>query len=302
MSKPLVVLSGIFYPMAILRYFEAAFKRRKDIELLTVGIYTGRSIPWKGGMVLPARYAKPPDVELPNACRKGVPIQMALGKLERRPDLWIQVDAGMWLTGRTPKMMNVVVGTDPHVLHYTSQRKTADKFFCMQKHYAQKNDIYLPYAYDPIWHRPEVQPKRFDAVLLGLAYGNRARWVSRLRTLGFKVRFEIGPVFEEYRALCNQAHVGLNWSSRDDLVARVFEVTAMGLPLVTNTVPDLKNFFRPGVDLLTFKSVETATKRVRELLSDPDMAREVAESGRRVVAPHTYDARVEQLLKETIFA
>lgn len=302
MSKPLVVLSGIFYPMAILRYFEAAFKRRKDIELVTMGVYTGRSIPWAGGMKLSARYAKSPDVVLPDACRRGVPIQMALAKLERKPDLWVQVDAGMWLTGKTPKMVNVVVGTDPHVLHYTAQRKTADKFFCMQKHYAQSGDIYLPYAYDPVWHRPETQPKRFDAALLGLAYGTRCRWVSRLRAVGLKVKFELGPIFEEARTLYNQSRVGLNWSSREDLVARVFEVTALGLPLVTNIVPDLKAFFQPEVDLLTFSTVEQATKQVRRLLSDRDMAKKIAASGHRAVMPHTYDARVEQILKETIFA
>jgi len=303
LNKPRVVVSGIFYPMAILRYFEAAFQRRQDIELVTMGIYTGRKIPWGGGMLLAERYAKPPDIVLPKACRKGVPIQMALSKLNFVPDLWIQIDAGMWLIGCAPKkVQSVVVGTDPHVLDYGAQRKTADKFFCMQKHYAKPGDIYLPYAYDPVWHRPEVQPKRFDAALLGLKYRTRQRWVSRLRDHHVKVKFELGPVFEEARALYNQARVGLNWSSRDDLVARVFELTAMGLPLVTNTVPDLKDFFVPGVDVLAFNGVDAATQLVRALLSDPQMAQEVAASGHRAVKSHTYDARVDQILRETVFA
>jgi len=289
--------------MAILRYFEAAFKRRQDIELTTVGIYTGRSIPWGGGMVLAERYAQPPDIVLPKACRQGVPIQMALSKLDFVPDLWVQIDAGMWLKGRAPKKtQNVVVATDPHVLDYGGQRSSADKFFCMQKHYAKKGDIYLPYAYDPIWHRPEVEPKRFDAALLGLHYATRSRWVSRLRAHGVRVKYELGPVFEEARTIYNQAKVGLNWSSREDLVARVFELAAMGLPLVTNNVPDLKEFFTPHVDVRVFNSLEVATKLVRELLSDPDMAQEVAARGHQAVKPHTYDARVDQILKETIYA
>lgn len=302
MSKAKVVLSGIFYPMAILRYFEAALKRRDDIELTTAGVYTGRTIPWKGGMVLSKRYAKAPDVVLPAACKKGVPLAMARAKLDFRPDLWIQIDAGMWLEGKIPRVQNVVVGTDPHVLDYERQRKTADKFFCMQKCYSQKGDVYLPYAYDPVWHKPETHMKRFDACLLGLHYKQRDQWVRELRKLDIKVIYELGPVFEEARSLYGQAKVGLNWSSRDDLVARVFEVMAMGLPLVTNKVPDLKDFFTPGSEFAMFHDLQGAVNWVVDLANNQHMAGEMARRGLEAVKPHTYDARVQQILEEADLA
>ena len=39
-----VVLTGIYYPLAILRYFEAAL-RRADVNLFTAGPYTATRIP-----------------------------------------------------------------------------------------------------------------------------------------------------------------------------------------------------------------------------------------------------------------
>jgi hypothetical protein len=52
MVKKTVVLSFLFYPMAIGRYFEAALKRHDDINLITVGPYYGNMIPWNNWMAL----------------------------------------------------------------------------------------------------------------------------------------------------------------------------------------------------------------------------------------------------------
>jgi hypothetical protein len=60
-----VALVGIYYPMAMLRYFERALERRDDIELVTAGPYTGTYIPWSGGMTVLPKYAKPPTHVLP---------------------------------------------------------------------------------------------------------------------------------------------------------------------------------------------------------------------------------------------
>lgn len=286
--------------MAILRYFEAALKRREDIELTTVGVFTGRKIPWSGGMLLPSHCARSPDVVLPAACKKGTPLAMAKSKLDFKPDLWIQVDAGMWLDGRLPGTQMVGIGTDPHVLNYDQQRKRADRFFCMQRVYSQPGDIYLPYAYDPIWHCPseyKVHP-RYDACLLGLHYTQRDRWVEQLRKIGMKVCYDLGPVFLAARALYLESKVGLNWSSLDDLVARVFEVTAMGLPLVTNHVTDLAEFFKPQEDVCVFHNLNEAVRLVTYLVDNEEARLEIARKGHQAVKPHTYDARVQQVLEE----
>lgn len=299
-----VVLSGIFYPMAILRYFEAALLRHPDVELCTVGPYTATWIPWAGGMRLPQKYAKSPDVSFPvsNGSLPAVPIDFVGAKLPWKPDLWIQVDAGWHLKGKPAYGKNVIVGTDPHCLQYDAQRQLADTFYCMQKVYARPGDEYLPYAYDPIWHAPEEQPQNFDACLLGMAYGQRERLVAALRQRGIVVHYELGPCFEDARAIYNQAPIGLNWSSLDDLNARVFELLGMGRLAIVNRVTDLERFFYAHssdlMDLITFTTLNEAVEATIFYTEHPEAAKKIAKRGHEAVKEHTWDARIRQILDD----
>lgn len=295
-----VVLSGLFYPMAILRYYEAALRRRSDVELFTVGPYSGTWIPWAGGMHLPSKYAIQPDLPFSfMGHAPTIPINFVENKLPWRPDLWLQIDAGWYFTGGPKHGKNVIVGTDPHCLDYSYQRGAlADTFYCMQECYSKPGDVYLPYAYDPEWHRPEEQPRNYDAVLLGLHYENRDRLVSELRKRGANVLYDLGPVFDERRALECQAPISLAWSSRNDLIARVFEGLGMGRLVVTNRVPDLGRFFQEDTDLIAFSSLGEAVEKIMYYLRSPEEANEIAQAGREAVKPHTWDARIEQVLND----
>lgn len=285
--------------MAILRYYEAALRRRSDVELFTVGPYTGTWIPWKSGIHLLSKYAKAPDLPLPsNSNFPMVPVGFVERQLPWQPDLWLQVDAGWFLRGKPGHGKNVIVGTDPHCLDYSYQRTLADTFYCMQACYSEPGDVYLPYAYDPAAHYPEEQPGNYDAALMGLNYENRDRLVSELRKRGVSVYYDLGPVFDERRALECQAPISLAWSSRDDLIARVFEGMAMGRMVVTNRVPDLPTFFREDQDLISFSSLGEAVEKILWHLGNPAELEKVAAAGLEAVRPHTWDARVEQVLNE----
>jgi len=298
-----VVLTGIFYPMAILRYFEAALRRRPDVSLFTAGPWTGAWIPWAGGMNLPAKYAASPDLPLPMAAlHQSFPAAFIEARLPWAPDLWLQVDAGWHLRGRPRAVRSLIVGTDPHVLDYGEARQYADVFYCMQACYGKGDDRYLPYAYDPIWHAPEDQPRRYDACLLGLHYKQRDRWVAALRARGMDVCYDLGPVFDEARALYNQAPIGLNWSSLKDLNARVFELLGMRRLAVVNRVPDLATFFQDGRDLVVFDTLDEAVEKALYYHAHPDEAEIVAGQGHTAVAPHTWDARVAQILEDAGYA
>lgn len=292
-----VVLSGIFYPMAILRYFEAALERREDVELYTLGAYTGRQIPWGGGMLLSEKYARSPDYRVPQGST--IPFEFVERQLKFKPDLWLQIDAGFQLVGKPCQGINAIVATDPHVLDYTTQRSQADKFFCMQRIYSKPGDVYLPYAYDPVWHRSlgEVE-KDIDVILLGLHYEQRNLLVRELVRRRIIVHYVLGPVFEEAHQLYERSRVGLNWSSLLDLNARVFEIMGMGLPLVTNRVPDMGLFFEEGRDYLGFESVKEGAEAVVQLITDPKLASQIARAGHRVVKDHTWDARITQIFEE----
>lgn len=295
-----VVLSGIYYPMAILRYFEGALKRRDDLELITAGPFTGRKIPWKGGMLMEEKYSIRPDFVVPNPPRPRCPVRWIESRLPWSPDLWIQIDAGFAFTGRPVHGLNFIVGTDPHVLDYTNSRRDADLFFCMQKGYAKLGDIYLPYAYDPIWHGPleKNQKPEWDVVLLGLHYEQRDLLVKLLRLQGISVKYDLGPAFAEARSIYGKARVGINWSSLEDVNARVFEIMGMGLPLVTNRLVDLDPLFNESEHYLGFVTAKQGVESVRTLLENPGLADQIAKAGRTAVEPHTWDARVERILSE----
>jgi len=297
-----LVLTGLFFPMAILRFFERALQRREDVELFTFGPYAGSWIPWNGGMHLPGKYATPPN--LPMALMSGqtsvapVPFSFVEDQLPWQPDLWLQVDAGFSLTGKPRQGLNFIVATDPHVLSYDRQRKDADRLFCMQKVYAQPGDEYLPYAYDPTVHYPlPDEGQTHDATLVGLAYDNRMQLAQTLLHAGVQVETGLGPVFDEYREIYCAAPIALSWSSRDDLIARVFEGLAMRRLVVCNHVTDLPEFFEDGVDLVVFRSLREAVEKVRYYLAHRNELDRVAASGHAAVRPHTYDARLSMVLE-----
>jgi hypothetical protein len=295
MSKLNVILTGHYYPMAILRYYEAALQRRDDVNLVTAGPYYGNMIPWNNWMALPQKYATPPTITLPQGMTTA-PVSFIESQLNVKPDLWLQIDAGFHLEGRPQNGKNVVVATDPHVLNYDTQRGIADTFYCMQDCYKKEGDIYLPYAFDPVFHAPQEEERLFDVCLLGLHYPNRNLLVDRLRQNGVKVYYDLGPCFDEARKIYNQAPIGLNWSSKDDLVARVFELLGMRRLAVVNHVPDLPKFFKNGVDLIVFRSADEAVEKILYYLDNEDKGEAIAAQGHETVKPHTWDARIDQIL------
>lgn len=304
-----IALVGIYYPVAILRYFENALKRRDDIELVTAGVYTGAWIPWNGGMNLLPKYAKSPDIPLPaNMAGAGSFNVKALAAQDDRlkdVDLWIMVDAGLCLSEHPGYGIVAEVQTDPHVLqpHYQIARRFADHVFCMQTPYLQPGDHYLPYAYDPGVHYPiEVKEKAYDVTMIGLHYPQRNEIIDRLQRAGKTIYYNLGDAYDEYRTIYNRTRVGFNWSSKDDLVARVWELAAMKVPMVVNDVPDLRKFFTPDLDLLVAPDLMRATDYILTLCNDKNMRENLAENAYYVVTEgnHTYDSRVEQIL-ETCF-
>ena len=300
MKKIKIALVGLFFPMAMLRYFERALERRPDVELVTVGPYTGNFIPWSGGMTVLPKYAKSPTHALPKDF-------ITAGKINPKifqtfedlsdVDLWLEVDAGFYLDPKPETGIVAHVATDPHCISYDRQRQLADVFFCMQSPYMKNGDVYLPYAYEPTVHYYQEEAYEHDVCMIGLHYPSRTELVNRLLSRNLRVFYSIGQIFDEYREIYNKSRIGINWSSRLDMNARVWELAAMCIPAVQNTVPDMRTFFVPGDHYLEFTDVNGAEKQVMTLLSDPDMANEMANKAMRKVEPHTYDLRIQQILE-----
>jgi len=294
-----IAFSMIFYPVAMGGYILNAFRRREDVELWTVGPFTGSYIPWAGGMYLPEKYINAPDMPLSqNVLRQKMFSSFFKNKIPWTPDLFIQVDAGWHFADRPPGEIVAHVQTDPHVLKesYRPAIAYSDVTFSMQTPYLEAGEEFLPYAYDPFIHYPLDLEKEYDACMIGLQYPHREALINRLRNKGLNVRCGIGTVFNEYRIEYNKSRIALSWSSLLDTPTRVYEALAMKVPLVANRTQDLELFFIEGEHYYGFGSLEEAEKQVMLLLSDDEKRTQIAEEGYKAVQPHSWDARVKKIL------
>lgn len=300
-GKTRIILSGLIYPISMMRMFWEELERRDNVELTTVGPFFDDYIPWKGGIRLPRMYVKMPTVPLSQDMAKyHVHPQMLVDVLPDDVDIFIQVDAGFHFASRPNAKKVVLVETDPHVLkkHYTAPASYSDVVFCMQSNYVVGDDIWLPYAVDNHWFYPEKSELKYDACLVGLQYPQRNELVNRLRRNGKQVFYDNGQILDEYRTIYNQSKVALNWSSLQDLPVRVFEAMGMKRPLVTNRVPDLLRLFKEGVHFLGFDNLDEAESQVNYLLANPDYAKEMAETAyNEVMTKHTWKHRIDEMLK-----
>jgi spore maturation protein CgeB len=120
---------------------------------------------------------------------------------------------------------------------------------------------------------------------------------QKLKENAYNVRFETGPAYEDARDIYWNSKCGINWSSLQDTTARCFELMALGVAPILNEVPDLQALFRSGEDYLGFTTVEEAYELVRKMVADPDACDLAGYRARQAVLPHTWDARVETILK-----
>jgi len=134
-----------------------------------------------------------------------------------------------------------------------------------------------------------------------MPYPQRIEWVNALRAKGVSVLFENGPIFDEYRELNNRARIGLNWSSRGDLNARVLEISAMRLCPVIDRVSDLSIIgFEEDKHYIGFSNLEEAVEKVLYAKNNPDIAEMIANNAYQKVRNLnlTYDSLVNCVLKE----
>jgi spore maturation protein CgeB len=78
---------------------------------------------------------------------------------------------------------------------------------------------------------------------------------------------------------------------------RPFEALACGIPLVCSPWEDAEGLFAPGRDYLVARDGAEMRRHLRAILTDPDLARDLAAHGRRtVLARHTCAHRVDELV------
>jgi len=99
----------------------------------------------------------------------------------------------------------------------------------------------------------------------------------------------------------HQGQVAFNHAAVDDLNMRVFEVLAMGRPLVTNQTSfesGLFDIFTEREHLYSYADEKELVAKISSLLSNPEERSRLGEAGRELtLAMHTYEHRVDQILR-----
>jgi spore maturation protein CgeB len=150
---------------------------------------------------------------------------------------------------------------------------------------------------------------RYDISFVGAAYGARREMIAALKARGVAVEcfgdgWPGGPVSaEEIPHIMNNSRVSLNFSdafkqkARRQIKARTFEVPGAGGLLLTEYARGLENFYKLGVEILSYKSIDEMEAQIRCLHANPSQRDSIALAGYlRTKSDHTYDLRLSQIL------
>lgn len=289
------------HPMTVARFFKKAF-RDLGHTVISCGYSTGASIPWGSQYYFP-EYADEPTIPL----EQDSPIanldwlHQRLDELGFMPDVVIQFDAGFWFKRNSiPSYPMIHVGTDPHALSYEQQRLQSNVFINMQSAYSKEGDQWVPYAFDPQAHYYTPMPQNYDICFIGnLSTPTRKNTIEWLKT-NYNVFSDVGLLFEPCNDMYNQARIGFNVSSEQDLPMRFWEDMARRRLVVTNRVPDLMDLAcKEDQHYVAYSSVPELKEKLDYYLSHPDEAERIAATGWVWVheTRQTYVQRAQQILQ-----
>ena len=162
---------------------------------------------------------------------------------------------------------------------------------------------WLPLACAPRHHRPVSANLLYDIVFVGTTkYVVNEERIVRLKRLSeqFKVarQEDVGPE-DMCRVYCS-GRLSFNSSVAQDVNMRVFEVLAMGRPLLANrdaAANGLTDLFEEDIHFIGYDDSDLLTQ-ARRGLDDPAWCAELGRAGRALVLEkHTYLHRVDEILR-----
>jgi spore maturation protein CgeB len=196
----------------------------------------------------------------------------------------------------------------PEMICFTNERTSA-----------RDGWIYLPPAYDPAVHRPVSATERpCDVLLIGTFWSERIRLLEQVDWTGLTVRLigtwvappspEDSPIGRFYEHLCVRnieaagyyasAAICLNphrtHPRAESMNPRAYELAACGAFQLSDPRAELVETYDECVP--TFRDAAELESRIREWQSRPADRARLAAMARTMVAPQTFDARLETLL------
>ena len=77
---------------------------------------------------------------------------------------------------------------------------------------------------------------------------------------------------------------------------RMFETAGIGSLLITDNKMNIKEFYEPDKEIITYNSVDECTEKISWLLNNPEKMKEITKAGQiRTLKDHTIKNRVSEL-------
>jgi hypothetical protein len=202
---------------------------------------------------------------------------------------------------------------DVHLGHWREQAaRFFDAVFVAQYDYLDRfkqavghAQIYwLPLAAAPDAHRQLDRPRTLDVGFVGnlaLAHQTTAR-ARRLRLIA--PRFKTNDFYRQYTpaevgGIYSQAKIVFNTSIAGDVTMRIFEGTACGaLMLTDSTANGLEQLFEVGQEIIVYQDDHDLLDKIAYYLAHDDERQGIAQAGqRRTLQEHLYTHRIRQILE-----
>lgn len=156
---------------------------------------------------------------------------------------------------------------------------------------------WLPLAANPDYHRPWPDEEIiYDVIALHHDCQNRLAYTEVIRKSGLR-QFVGWRDGEDYSQWMCRGRSALSLSRSNELTLRVFEIMAMGVPLITDRCRDLNVLFRENTHYLGYDNPGEMLEKIAWVQKYPKEAQAMAMRARKeVLAKHTFHHRVLTLL------
>ncbi len=152
--------------------------------------------------------------------------------------------------------------------------------------------------------------KKYDISFVGRCYGERNAFIDTLKRNGIEVA-TFGQGWEKGRRVSqvdlikiyNQSKISLNISlasksAKYQVKGRDFEAPGCGSSLLTKDTEEIKEYFVPGTEIITYHDVNDAAEKIKYYLKNERLREEISEKGyERVLKEHTIEKRVLEVFK-----
>ena len=228
--------------------------------------------------------------------------------IPERHDLYLRIDHGDYREDLPAHLRpNGFYAVDTHLAKSWKRiRRLAahyDQVYCAQRQAAEafSHGMWVPLACDLPLHGRIVRPLCWDVAFVGTDGGvPRKFYLQALRErypksfLGHAPHTQLGAIY-------SQAKIGFNYSIRNDLNMRIFEILSAGSLLITNRLShdDLARLgLREGHEYVGYRGPRELMDAIDYYLHHEAERQAIAQRGmHHVQRHHTYRHRLEQILR-----